>query len=77
MPNNKPKIHLHRQWKKIVRRAWSVRLMCVAAILQGAEVVMPMFIDKVPHKYQAAFGIATVFAIAGAFLARIIKQKDM
>ena len=43
------KICLLDDWRKIARRAWSVRLSIVAAIFTAAEVVVPLFGDVLPR----------------------------
>lgn len=61
-------------WKVILRRAWSVRLMLLAALLSGAEFALPYFGDKVPPGVFAALG----FVVTGAALvARFIAQKGL
>lgn len=61
-------------WKVILRRAWSVRLMLLAALLSGAEFALPYFGDKVPSGVFAALG----FVVTGAALvARLIAQKGL
>jgi hypothetical protein len=61
-------------WLHIVRKAWSVRLMALAAVLTATEVVLPFFAHTVPDGLFAAF---SGVAVAGAFVARIVAQKDM
>lgn len=66
---------LHRDWKKILTKAWSIRLIVLAFILTGLEVAFAIT--------GAPFGIPTgVFAAlsglvsAGAFAARLYAQKE-
>ena len=61
-------------WKKIARRAWSFRLTIIAAILSGAEVVLPLFIDVLPRNLFASISFV---AVVGAALARVISQPRM
>ena len=61
-------------WRNIVRKAWSVRLMALAALLTMAEVVLPFFAHDLPNGVFA--GLSGV-AVAGAFVARLVAQKDM
>ncbi len=61
-------------WQKILRRAWSVRLMVLAAVLTAAEVALPYLGGVIaPGRLAALSGLAT----AGAFIARILAQKDL
>jgi len=61
-------------WLHIMRKAWSVRLMALAAALTAVEVVLPFFAHTVPDGLFAAF---SGVAVAGAFVARLVAQKDM
>ena len=61
-------------WKKIARRAWSFRLTIIAALLSGAEVVLPLFIDVLPRNLFASLSF---LAIVGAALARVVSQPRM
>jgi len=65
---------LYDNWRTIVRKAWSIRLMALAAALSGVEVVLPFFQDLVP---RGAFAALSFVAVAGAFVARIVAQKDV
>lgn len=61
-------------WKLIVRKAWSVKLMLLAAILSAIEVALPLMPDALPHGMFAAISGCTV---AAAFVARILAQKEL
>ena len=61
-------------WKKIARRAWSFRLTIIAALLSGAEVVLPLFIDVLPRNLFASLSFV---AGVGAALARVVSQPRM
>ena len=65
---------LDSNWKRIIKKAWSVRLMVVAAILSGVEVAMPFFANTVPPGMFAAFSF---LAVSSAFAARLVAQKDV
>jgi hypothetical protein len=67
-------MRLHRQWKKIAKKAWSFRLLAVAGLLSTGEILLPMFSDAMPRR---AFAILTFLIITGAMLARLLVQKDM
>ena len=68
------KICLLDDWRKIARRAWSVRLSIVAAIFTAAEVVVPLFGDVLP---RGAFVLLAFAASIGATVARIVAQPEM
>jgi hypothetical protein len=60
-------------WKEVLKKAWSVRLIALAAILSGIEVVLPMFAADIP---QGIFAALSGFVTAGALLARVVAQPD-
>ena len=61
-------------WKRIARRAWSIRLSIIAAMLSGAEVVLPLFIDVLPRNLFASLSFV---AGVGAAVARVVSQPGM
>lgn len=63
---------MQKDWKKIVRKAWSFRLLAVAGVFSTAEVVLPMFSDTMP---RATFTVLSLVAITGAMIARVVSQK--
>ena len=64
-------IKLHEDWKNIAAKAWSFRLAAIAALLSGAEVIVPLFADAIPRNLFAALSFLTVVA---AMLARVVAQ---
>ena len=65
---------LYTDWKRILRKAWSIRLMAVAALLTGCEVVLPMFGDEMPRNLFAGLSFLVVI---GAMIARLVAQKEI
>lgn len=65
---------LRDNWRQIAKRAWSVRLMVLAGLLSGVEVVLPFFAHELPNGLFAALSGASVMA---AFIARLVAQKDL
>lgn len=65
---------LYDNWKDIVRKAWSIRLMILAAILSATEVILPLFADVIARGTFAALSGVTV---AAAFVARLVAQQDI
>ena len=61
-------------WKRIARRAWSIRLSIIAAMLSGAEVVLPLFIDVLPRNLFASLSFV---AVVGAAVARVVSQPGV
>ena len=58
-------------WRVIVRKAWSFRLGAVAALLSGAEVIVPLFADTMP---RGAFAVLSFVTVVAAMVARLIAQ---
>jgi hypothetical protein len=61
-------------WRDVVRKAWSVKFMVLAFCLTMAEVMLPFFSDAVPPRM---FAVLSGVAVAGAFVARLVAQKDI
>lgn len=61
-------------WKRVVRRAWSVRLMVLAGLLTGCEAILPLYQEAIP---RGAFAVLSMLAIVGGFVARIVAQKGV
>ena len=70
----RPKLCLLDDWRRVARRAWSVRLSIVAAVFTAAEVVVPLFGDVLP---RGAFVLLAFAASIGATVARIVAQPEM
>lgn len=68
------KICLLDDWRKIARRAWSIRLSIVAALFTAAEVVVPLFGDVLP---RGLFVLLAFSASIGAAIARLVAQPEM
>ena len=63
-------------WKTIVRKAWSVRLILAAGLLSGVEAALP-YVGLEHMLPRGAFSLLSLFVTAGAFMARIIAQKGV
>lgn len=61
-------------WQAIMRRAWSVRLMALAVLLTGCEVVMQFWSDSLP---RGPFAVLSFLVILGALAARIVAQRNL
>jgi len=65
---------LDANWRGILRRAWSVRLMVVAAFLSGLEVALTLWVpDWSAGRLAALSGLVS----ASALIARISAQSNM
>ena len=69
-----PNFCLLEDWRKVARRAWSIRLSVVAAIFTAAEVVAPLFGDVLP---RGLFVLLAFSASIGAAIARLVAQPEM
>ena len=65
---------LYPNWKTIVRKAWSIRLIILAGLLSGIEVALQFFQHTLPN---GTFAALSAVATAGAFISRIVAQKDV
>jgi len=61
-------------WKDIIKKAWSIRLMLIAGLLTGAEMILPIFSDAIPSKL---FAILTFVLVAAALVARLMAQNEI
>jgi hypothetical protein len=62
-------------WRDILRRAWSIRLMLVAGLLSGCEAILPLFSDSFPMPRWASSALVAVVIMA-AFVTRLLAQRD-
>lgn len=61
-------------WKRTLRKAWSVRLTLLAAALGGVEIALPLFGDAFPR--HVFLGLSIVVTV-GACVARLVAQPRM
>jgi hypothetical protein len=69
-------VKLAPDWKRILVKAWSVRLMALAFVFTALEIALP-FLDGYLPIPQRVFAAAAGLAGAGAFVARLVAQKNM
>jgi hypothetical protein len=71
-------MRLASDWKRVLRHAWSVRLIVIAGILSGIEAVLPLIgAFPVSQAIQIAIAIATPIVVAAAFVARLVAQEKL
>lgn len=58
-------------WRTVLRKAWSIRLVLLVALLGALELVLPMFADLIPRAWYA---VATVVLALVAAVARVVAQ---
>ena len=61
-------------WKQVLKRAWSVKFLGLAAIISGCEVVMQVAGNSIMPSWivPAVVGLLSAFGI----LARVLAQKE-
>jgi hypothetical protein len=63
------------EWRAILRRAWSVRLIVLAVTFSAAEVAVPLILPgMVP---PLVFAGLSALASVGALVSRVLLQKDL
>ena len=64
------------EWKRLVKKAWSIRLIVLAGVLTGAEAVLSAVgTDWLPVPHWAR--MLLLFAVlGGAFVARLLAQPE-
>lgn len=67
-------MQLYDNWKAILKQAWSIRFIVLAGVLSGIEVILPFFADSMP---RGIFSLLSFFAVAAAFISRIVAQKNI
>lgn len=63
-------------WRAVLTRAWSVRLIVIAALLSGAEVTLPM-LEGVINVPPGVFAATSGLVAAAALLARVVAQEGL
>lgn len=63
--------HLLADWRRVLRRAWSVRLALLSAALSAAEFAVPFF---APDRPSRSFAAAAAGLALAAAVARIVAQ---
>ncbi|WP_265500399.1 DUF7940 domain-containing protein [Paracoccus beibuensis] len=64
-------------WTKILRRAWSVRFMGLAAVLSAIEVGLALTDAQALGLSPGTFAAASAVATAAALVARLWAQRDL
>lgn len=63
---------LNEDWRWIVRKAWSFKLMALAGVLTALEALLPFFADDIP---RGVFAGISLVVIPAALAARLIVQR--
>lgn len=62
-------------WRRVLQRAWSIRLIALAAALSGLEVALPYFDYRLPIS-ESARGLVYFILTMAAFGARLVAQPQ-
>ena len=69
------RLRLHRDWRRILRRSWSLRLAVLAGVLEAANVACEFIPRETSHRVLLG-GLAAAVSLAAA-LARIVAQPSL
>ena len=71
-------MNLVSNWRRVLKRAWSIRLMILAGILSGLEVIfsLPDIADRLDWP-QGIFAALSGLTTAAAFVARLLAQHGV
>jgi len=67
---------LVKNWKRVLRRAWSIRLILIAGMFSGLEVALP-YLEQSIGIPRGCFAILSMLVVGGAFVSRLIAQKGV
>lgn len=63
-------------WRAVLSRAWSVRLIIIAALLSGVEVALPM-LEGILAVPAGVFAALSGVVAASALLSRVVAQEGL
>ena len=69
-------MRLIEDWRHVLKHAWSIRFIVLAALLSGVEIVLPMFGDVLPRRFFAVLMFSVTVAASIARLTAQPKMKD-
>lgn len=71
-------MNLVSNWRRVIKRAWSIRLMILAGLLSGIEVILslPDIAERLDWP-QGLFAAASGLTTMAAFIARLIAQGNV
>jgi uncharacterized membrane protein len=70
-------MRLNAQWRRIMRKAWSIRLILLAGVLTGGEMVIQFTgVNWIPLPEWARM-LVIFLLMGGAFVARLVAQKGL
>lgn len=63
-------------WRRVLRRAWSIRMILLAGFFSGLEVAVPFLETLVPLP-RGVFALLAFVATNAAFVTRLMAQKEV
>jgi hypothetical protein len=63
-------------WRRVLKHAWSIRLMLLAGLFSGLEVGLPL-IDGLFDIPQGVFAALSGITTAAAFISRLVAQSNV
>ncbi|MDE2440167.1 MAG: hypothetical protein KGP14_04010 [Betaproteobacteria bacterium] len=67
-------MYLHPEWRRILRKAWSVRLAALAGTFAVVDAVLPLYVDSLP---RSTFAVLAGVSAFGSIITRAIAQPRM
>lgn len=67
-------MRLLNNWREVLTKAWSIRFLILAGILQGVDLAFTLL---APSKASLGFVVAAAISTVLAFIARIVAQNNL
>ena len=67
-------MRVRKDWRYIINRAWSIRLMILSAVLGAVEISLPLFSELAPRN---AFAVLSMLVAVSAAVVRVLNQPAM
>ena len=63
-------------WRRVLARSWSMRLMALAGLFSGLEAALP-YLEQSLDWPAGSFAALSSLTVAAAFIARLVAQKQI
>lgn len=63
-------------WRRVLKRAWSIRLMALAFLFSALEIVLPAFDGVLPIPPRL-FALLSGLVVGAAFVSRLVAQSSL
>jgi hypothetical protein len=64
-------------WRRIVRKAWSVKAMILTALFAGGEIALPLLHQSIAEDFQGWCALAAGLCAMGSVILRIMPQAEL